>query len=77
MSEQENENKEIEVVKGDGSELDFSPVYEHLNAAKPKPKDEKRKILLYQKLKRNNFKMNGCFFKLLEQPYFFAFFLIL
>ena len=33
MSEQENENKEIEVVKGDGSELDFSPVYEHLNAA--------------------------------------------
>ena len=29
MSEQENENKEIEVVKGDGSELEFSPVYEH------------------------------------------------
>ena len=43
MSEQENENKEIEVVKGDGSELEFSPVYEHLNAAKPKTKDEKKK----------------------------------
>ena len=47
MSEQENENKEIEVVKGDGSELDFSPVYEHLNAAKPKPKDEKKEKYYY------------------------------
>ena len=46
MSEQENENKEIEVVKGDGSELDFYPVYEHLNAAKPKPKDEKKKNII-------------------------------
>ena len=46
MSEQENENKEIEVVKGDGSELEFSPVYEHLNAAKPKPKDEKKNIII-------------------------------
>ena len=46
MSEQENENKEIEVVKGDGSELEFSPVYEHLNAAKPKPKDEKKKNII-------------------------------
>ncbi len=52
MSEQENENKEIEVVKGDGSELEFSPVYEHLNAAKPKPKDEKNKNIIIPEVKK-------------------------
>ena len=50
MSENtENEKKEIEIVSGDGSELEFSPVYEHLNAVKPKPKDEeekKKKIII-------------------------------
>ena len=38
-----NEKKEIEVVTGDGTELEFSPVFEHLNAVKPKTKDEKEK----------------------------------
>ena len=37
------EKKEIEVVAGDGTELEFSPVFEHLNAVKPKTKDEKEK----------------------------------
>lgn len=50
MSEDtENEKKEIEIVSGDGTELEFSPVYEHLNAVKPKPKDEeekKKKIII-------------------------------
>lgn len=50
MSEDiENEKKEIEVVTGDGTELEFSPVFEHLNVAKPKPKDEndkKKKIII-------------------------------
>ena len=44
-----NEKKEIEVVTGDGSNLEFSPVFEHLNVAKPKPKDEndkKKKIII-------------------------------
>ena len=36
-----NENKkEIEVVKGDGSNLDISPVYDHINAEKPKNNDK-------------------------------------
>lgn len=39
----ENEKKEIEVVTGDGTNLEFSPVFEHLNVAKPKPKDENEK----------------------------------
>lgn len=45
----DNEKKEIKVVSGDGSELEFSPVYEHLNSVKPKPKDEsekKKKIII-------------------------------
>lgn len=45
----ENEKKEIEVVTGDGTNLEFSPVFEHLNVAKPKPKDEhekKKKIII-------------------------------
>lgn len=39
----ENEKKEIEIISGDGSELEFSPVFEHLNAVKPKTKDEQEK----------------------------------
>ena len=41
MSEEKEDKKEIEVVSGDGSNLDISPVYEHINAAKPKSKEKK------------------------------------
>ena len=34
------ENDDLEVIAGDGSELDVSPVYEHLNAVKPKTKED-------------------------------------
>ena len=57
MSEDINEKKEIEVVKGDGSELEFSPVFEHLNSAKPKPKteeDKKKKIIIPEVKSQNN-----------------------
>lgn len=56
MSENmENEKKEIEVVSGDGSELEFSPVFEHLNAVKPKTKDEqeKKKKIIIPEVKKN------------------------
>ncbi|MDO5556429.1 MAG: hypothetical protein Q4G09_07550 [Clostridia bacterium] len=45
--------KELEIVKGDGSELDVSPVYEHLNAVKPKTKNEneKKKNFIIPKVK--------------------------
>lgn len=36
------DNKNIEVVSGDGSNLDISPVYDHISASKPnsdKPKN--------------------------------------
>ena len=41
-----DENKKIEVVPGNGSDLNISPVYDHLNAIKPKtekPKIKKKK----------------------------------
>ena len=38
--------KEIEVINGDGSNLDISPVYEHINAAKPKSKDKNPKNII-------------------------------
>ena len=45
MSEDKKESpKEIEVVNGDG-ELTISPVYEHIEGEKPKPK-EKREIIV-------------------------------
>lgn len=49
----ETNEKDIEVVTGDGSELDFSPVYEHLNVLKPKPKNEgeKKKQIIIPEVK--------------------------
>ena len=46
--DKKDEKKEIEIVTGDGSELDVSPVYDHLNAVKPKTKkeEEKKKIII-------------------------------
>ena len=38
----EEKNNNIEVVIDDnGGNLDISPVYEHLNVVKPKPKEDK------------------------------------
>ena len=46
MSEEKEAKKEIEVVSGDGSNLDISPVYEHIDAAKPKNKNNKPKDIV-------------------------------
>ena len=43
---EENENKkEIEIVSGDGSNLNISPVYEHIEVEKPRPKDTREVII--------------------------------
>ena len=47
--EEKEEQRQIEVVTGDGSDLDISPVYEHLNAAKPKSIDKKEKDIVIPK----------------------------
>ncbi len=53
----EKEPKKIEVVQGDGKnedgkELDISPVYDHLNIAKPKTNEEKRKKIIIPEEKK-------------------------
>lgn len=48
------DKKNIEVVSGDGSNLNISPVYEHLNASTPKSSDEKPKniVIPEEKIKK-------------------------
>ena len=54
MSEEKENKKEIEVVSGDGTNLDISPVYEHINAAKPKSKDNKPKNIIVPGQKKDS-----------------------
>ena len=43
------DKKNIEVVSGDGTNLDISPVYEHIDISKPKTTDEKPKNIIIPK----------------------------
>ena len=54
MADEKQDKKEIEVVSGDGSNLDISPVYEHINAAKPKSKDNKPKNIVIPRQKKQD-----------------------
>ena len=54
MSDKKENKKEIEVVSGDGSNLDISPVYEHIEAVKPKNKDKKPKNIIIPGQKKKN-----------------------
>lgn len=58
-----SENKKnIEIVNGDGSNLNISPVYEHLNSGKPKCNDNKPKNIIIPKIKKKKRKNNFFFF---------------
>lgn len=46
-----DENKEIRVVTGDDSELDISPVYEHIDISRPKSNIKKEDIVIPQEKK--------------------------
>lgn len=48
------EKKDIEIIKGDGSNLNISPVYEHISAAKPKSKDKNPKNIVIPNEKKNS-----------------------
>lgn len=50
---EKEEKKEIEIIQGNVNELDLSPVYKHLNVAKPTPKDEKKKNIIIPEIKKN------------------------
>ena len=54
MSDEKENKKQIEVVNGDGSNLDISPVYEHIEAVKPKNKDKKPKNIIIPGQKKKN-----------------------
>ena len=43
--ENKEEPKKIEVVTGDGEDLNISPVYEHLEVEKPRPKENRQIII--------------------------------
>ena len=49
-----DEKKNLEVVPGDGSNLDISPVYEHLNAGKPKSAESKPTNIVIPKEKKDD-----------------------
>ena len=46
-----SENKKIEVVNGDGKDLEISPVYEHLEVEKPKEEKKKQNIIIPEEKK--------------------------
>ena len=50
MSEDKN-NKDIEIVTGDGKDLDISPVHTHIPASKPKIEDGNKKIIIPEEKK--------------------------
>ena len=39
-----DEKKKIEVVTGNGSDLDISPVYQHIEVEKPKEEIKSKKV---------------------------------
>ena len=51
-----DENKKIEIVTGDGSDLEISPVYDHLNTGKPKTSDEKPKNIVIPQVNKEPIK---------------------
>ena len=50
MEDKEN----IQIVSGDGSTLDISPVYEHIEPEKPNTNDRPRNIVIPVEKKSNN-----------------------
>ncbi len=49
------DKKNIEVISGDGSNLNISPVYDHLNNATPKTSQNKPKnIVVPKELKKSD-----------------------
>ena len=46
MDEEEEKKKEIDVVSGDGSEIEISPVYDHIILDKPNKNEKKENIVI-------------------------------
>ncbi len=46
-----DEKKKIEVITGDGKDLDISPIYQHLEVEKPKDEKKKENIIVPEEKK--------------------------
>lgn len=46
-----DDNKKIQVVPGNGKDLDISPVYKHLEIEKPKEEKKKENIIIPEEKK--------------------------
>lgn len=42
----EKDSKKIEIVTGNGKDLNISPVYNHIDIEKPKKEKDKKKIII-------------------------------
>ena len=58
MDNEEEEKKEIEVVSGDGTEIEISPVYDHIILDKPNNNNEKKGNIIIPKEKKEKEKEN-------------------
>ena len=56
--EKGKENKNIEVVSGDGKDLNISPVYNHIPISKPKIRDNSDKKIVIPTEKKRRRKAN-------------------
>ncbi len=52
--DEEEKKKDIEVVHGDGKDLDISPVYDHIILDKPEPNTNKDEKIVIPEKKKNN-----------------------
>ena len=52
--DEDEKNKDIDVGSGDGTEIEISPVYDHIILDKPEKKDKKEKIVIPKEIKSNN-----------------------
>lgn len=53
MDENEEEKRDIDVISGDGSEIEISPVYDHVILDKPSKNEKKEKIVIPKEIKEN------------------------
>lgn len=49
-----NDNKKLEIIQGDGKDLEISNVSKHLAISKPKPIDKSNKNIVIPEVKKLN-----------------------
>lgn len=49
----EHGKQKIDIIAGDGKDLNISPVYDHIDIQKPKEEKEKKKIIIPEDKKKN------------------------